>query len=242
MLAGWSYGVLDMLAYVREFGTAKNSRRRGDRRRAARTREPIRRGSGCGNRPSSISRAIPSCARSRIAPPSIADWRNGASNRRTRGICNGSRRSATRLPTRSRHSSTRRRSTRTTRLNFGCCARNALCLIVCREEWREVVTDWTNANAVPAQCEFFGKHMMFWDAGRAVQCRLERFLADIRRERAHCAKRHSATISRSDVILRWSASLLADRLSRSVPASRVGVPPTNLAGLPRAVRLFCRRA
>jgi hypothetical protein len=54
-------------------------------------------------------------------------------------------------------------------------------LILCREEWRGVVTGWLRTHTLSAQCDFFGKHMMFWDRAEQFNARLDRFLAGIRR-------------------------------------------------------------
>jgi hypothetical protein len=53
-------------------------------------------------------------------------------------------------------------------------------LILGRAEWRAVVTNWIEAHAVPAQSEFFGKHMMFWDRAPQFNARLSQFLEGIR--------------------------------------------------------------
>ena len=52
-------------------------------------------------------------------------------------------------------------------------------LILGREEWRGVVTRWLKAHTLSVQCDFFGKHMMFWDRAEQFNARLSQFLAEI---------------------------------------------------------------
>jgi pimeloyl-ACP methyl ester carboxylesterase len=178
ILAGWSYGVLDMLAYVREFGTA--------RIRAAVVIDGAPRGLGAdparewvwespeqhikGNsvlrtleNRDSVNRELARwCLESSDekqlrwlesiidqTPDAIAALINEAA------IYSDYEAELIRL-----------------------CSERPV-LMICREDWRIAVSTWIEAHAVPAQCEFFGKHMMFWDRAPEFNARLDRFLAEV---------------------------------------------------------------
>jgi pimeloyl-ACP methyl ester carboxylesterase len=50
---------------------------------------------------------------------------------------------------------------------------------IAREDWREVVTGWVAANAPSAELAILGKHMMFWDRAAQFNVMLDRFLGRI---------------------------------------------------------------
>jgi pimeloyl-ACP methyl ester carboxylesterase len=52
-------------------------------------------------------------------------------------------------------------------------------LIVAREDWRHVVSTWSMDNAPGAQVEIFGKHMMFWERAETFNSLLDNFLQKI---------------------------------------------------------------
>ena len=49
-------------------------------------------------------------------------------------------------------------------------------LVVAREEWREQVSGWLKANAPEVPLVVFGKHMMFWERAEAFNAELGKFL------------------------------------------------------------------
>jgi pimeloyl-ACP methyl ester carboxylesterase len=160
VLAGWSYGVLDMLAYVRAFGTANI--------RAAVVIDGAPRGLGTdparewvwespsqhieGN---SVLRTLENRA---AVNRRLVQWclesTDEAELQWLEAICNQTPDTIAALINEAAIYSDYEAE-----LRLLCAERPVL--IVCREEWHEVVSHWTKASAVPAQCEFFGKHMMF---------------------------------------------------------------------------------
>jgi Predicted hydrolases or acyltransferases (alpha/beta hydrolase superfamily) len=53
-------------------------------------------------------------------------------------------------------------------------------LFVVREEWRQIVSDWVKANAPAAELVVMGKHLMFWERSQEFNAALDRFLAGLR--------------------------------------------------------------
>ncbi len=49
-------------------------------------------------------------------------------------------------------------------------------LLVVREDWRQVVSDWAKANAPTAEVVVLGKHLMFWERSQEFNATLDRFL------------------------------------------------------------------
>ncbi|MFO0992093.1 MAG: alpha/beta hydrolase [Hyphomicrobiales bacterium] len=177
ILAGWSYGVLDLLAYVRAFGLG--------RIRAAVVIDGAPRGLGAdpakdwvwespkqhieGN---SVLRTLETRA---TVNRGLAEWCLESTDERDlswlQGIMNETPDAIAALINEAAIYSDY--EAELVRL---CSDRPVL--ILCREEWHAVVTNWIAAHAVPAQCEFFGKHMMFWDRAPQFNARLDRFLAE----------------------------------------------------------------
>lgn len=50
-------------------------------------------------------------------------------------------------------------------------------LFVVRVEWRQIVSDWAKANAPAAEVVVMGKHLMFWERSQEFNTVLDRFLA-----------------------------------------------------------------
>lgn len=178
ILAGWSYGVLDMLAYVREFGT--------NRIRAAIVIDGAPRGLGRdpakdwvwespeqhieGN---SVLRTL---ERRATVNRGLARWCLESTDEKDlrwlEGIINETPDTIAALLNEAAIYSDYE-----TELLRLCTERPVL--ILCREEWRAVVSEWIQAHSAPAGSEFFGKHMMFWDRAEQFNARLSRFLAEI---------------------------------------------------------------
>lgn len=53
-------------------------------------------------------------------------------------------------------------------------------LFVVREEWGQIVSDWVKANAPAAELVVMGKHLMFWERSQEFNAALDRFLAGLR--------------------------------------------------------------
>jgi non-heme chloroperoxidase len=53
-------------------------------------------------------------------------------------------------------------------------------LFVVREEWRQIVSDWVKANAPAGELVVMGKHLMFWERSQEFNAALDRFLAGLR--------------------------------------------------------------
>ena len=178
VLAGWSYGVLDMLAYVREFGTG--------RIRAGVVIDGAPRGLGADPakewvwespeqhiKLNSVLRTLESRA---AVNRGLAEWCLESSEeedlRWLEAIIGQTPDTIAALINEAAIYSNYEKE-----LRLLCTERPVL--MVCREEWREVVTHWTDANAASAPCDFFGKHMMFWDRAPQFNARLSRFLAEL---------------------------------------------------------------
>ncbi len=178
VLAGWSYGVLDMLAYVREFGTTRIS--------AAVVIDGAPRGLGAdpakdwvwelpdqhikGN---SVVRTLEDRA---SVNRGVAEWCLESADERElcwlETIIDQTPDAIAALTNEAAIYSNY--EAELARL----CNERPI-LMMCREEWRMVVTNWIVAQAVSAQHEFFGKHMMFWDRSAQFNARLSRFMAEI---------------------------------------------------------------
>lgn len=52
-------------------------------------------------------------------------------------------------------------------------------LFVVREAWRRIVTDWSRENAPAAEVVVMGKHMMFWERSEEFNATLDRFLSGL---------------------------------------------------------------
>jgi non-heme chloroperoxidase len=178
VLAGWSYGVLDMLAYVRECGTGKIS--------AAVAIDGAPRGLGADPEREWVWESPERHIKGNSVLRTLED--RGSVNRALAEWC---------------LESTDDKDLRWLEEIIGqtpdtiaalineaaiysdyeaelielCTERTVL--LLCREEWRKVVTEWIQTQAVPAQCEFLGKHMMFWDRAPQFNARLVRFLSEV---------------------------------------------------------------
>jgi pimeloyl-ACP methyl ester carboxylesterase len=178
ILAGWSYGVLDMLAYVREFGVGKI--------RAAVVIDGAPRGLGAdpatewvwespeqhiaGN---SVLRTLEDRARvNRGLAEMCLESTDEKELRWLEAIIDETPDSIAALINEAAIYSDYEAE-----LDELC--RERPTLMLCREEWRAVVTAWIEAHAVPAQSEFFGKHMMFWDRAEQFNARVDRFLSEV---------------------------------------------------------------
>lgn len=53
-------------------------------------------------------------------------------------------------------------------------------LFVVREEWREVVGEWIERNAPGVELVVMGKHLMFWERSAEFNAALDRFLAGVK--------------------------------------------------------------
>lgn len=53
-------------------------------------------------------------------------------------------------------------------------------LFVVREAWRRVVSDWASRNAPAAEVVVMGKHLMFWERSHEFNAALDRFLAGLK--------------------------------------------------------------
>ena len=53
-------------------------------------------------------------------------------------------------------------------------------LFVVREAWRQIVSDWARENAPAAEVVVLGKHMMFWERSQDFNATLDRFLAGLK--------------------------------------------------------------
>jgi len=178
ILAGWSYGVLDLLAYVREFGT--------DRIIASIVIDGAPRGLGIDPaqewvwespeqhiKANSVLRTLEDRA---SVNRGLAEWclesTEAGDLRWLEGIIDQTPDTIAALINEAAIYSDYEAE-----LIRLCSERSTL--ILGRSEWREVVTNWLAAHAVPAQCDFFGKHMMFWDRADQFNARLDRFLSEV---------------------------------------------------------------
>lgn len=178
ILAGWSYGVLDMLAYVREFGTA--------RIRAAVVIDGAPRGLGADPAREWVWESPEQHIKGNSVLRTLED--RDSVNRELARWCLES------TDEKQLHwleaiidqtpdtvaaliNEAAIYSDYDAELHELC--RERPTLMICREEWRAVVTAWIETHAVPAQYEFFGKHMMFWDRAPQFNARLDRFLSEV---------------------------------------------------------------
>jgi non-heme chloroperoxidase len=53
-------------------------------------------------------------------------------------------------------------------------------LFVMREEWRQIVSEWVKTNAPAANLVVMGKHLMFWERSQEFNAALAPFLADLK--------------------------------------------------------------
>jgi non-heme chloroperoxidase len=53
-------------------------------------------------------------------------------------------------------------------------------LFVVREEWRQIVSHWVKANAPAGELVVMGKHLMFWERSQEFNAALERFLTGLK--------------------------------------------------------------
>jgi len=180
ILAGWSYGVLDMLAYIREFGSARIG--------AGIVIDGAPRGLGDDPAKDWVWESPEQHIKGNSV---LRTLENRASvNRGLAEMC---------LESTSEHDLRwleaiidQTPNTIAALINEAAIYSNyeaelaRLCaerpvLVVGRAEWRDVVTRWIEENAVSIQTEFFGKHMMFWERSEQFNAHLDRFLIDIRR-------------------------------------------------------------
>ena len=178
VLAGWSYGVLDALAYVKQFGAGNV--------RAAILIDGAPRGLGADPRRDWVWRSpeqhisansvLRTLQHRATVSAELAEWCLEAREpEQWRWLTEISEQTPDAIAALTNEAAIYADyETDLIRL----CAERPVFVIV-REDWRAVVTDWTAANAPGVETVALGKHMMFWDRATAFNAFLDDFLGKL---------------------------------------------------------------